>query len=150
MADTVNDPMDPLLARPLVDDEEMVLRALHEPFWDAEKQRATPSAFGNGNRFSLSRPAIMPESAIIARWREDLERPTRRLEALAEVRVGDIRACAPPGNPQALNLNVFADPKCNNPAHAELVGSDQEVTRLRKIPRGVGNRILQLCRIRLL
>jgi hypothetical protein len=152
MADNANDPVAPLLARPLVDDEEMVLRALHEPSWDAEKQRATPSAFGNGNCFSLSRPAILPESAIIARWREDLERPTRRLEALAEVRVGDIRACAPPGDPQALSLNVFADPdlKRNNPAHAELVGSDQEVTRLRKIPRGIGNRILQQCRIRLL
>lgn len=102
MTDAEDNPVDPQLTRPRVADEELVLRALHEPFWDAEKQRATPSAFGNGNCFSLSRPAVLPEAAI------------------------------------------------QNPAHAELVGSNQAGTRLRKITRGVGSQILKQCRFRTL
>ncbi len=148
MTDADNNTVEPLLTRPLVDDQELVLRALHEPFWDAEKQRATPSAFGNGNCFSLSRPALLPEPEIIERWREDLERPERRLEALAEVQVSVIRACAPPELGLDLPLSVFADPTEKNPAHAELVGSNQAGTQLRKITRGVGNRILKQSRIR--
>ncbi|KAA6183932.1 hypothetical protein F2Q65_14070 [Thiohalocapsa marina] len=150
MTDAEDNPVDPRLARPRVADKELVLRALHEPFWDAEKQRATPSAFGNGNCFSLSRPAVLPEAAIVERWRADLERPDRRLEALAEARVADILACSPPEDAQSLRLNVFADPTDQNPAHAELVGSDQAGTRLRKITRGVGSQILKQCRFRTL
>lgn len=74
MTDPKDTAVDPLLMRPQVAEQELVLRALHEPFWDAEKQRATPSAFGNGNCFSLSRPAVLPEQAIIERWRADLEK----------------------------------------------------------------------------
>jgi len=149
MSEDDNSLTDSRLTRRRVAKQELVLRALHEPFWDAEKQRATPSAFGNGNCFSLSRPAVMSEQAIIARWREDLERPDRPLEALAEARVADILACSPPETAQSLRLNVFADPTDQNPAHAELVGSDQADTQLRKITRGVGNRILKQCRFRI-
>lgn len=150
MTDVDNSEVASLLTRSLVDDCELVLRALHEPFWDADKQRATPSAFGNGNCFSLSRPAVLPEAAIIARWREDLERPGRRLEALAEARVADIRASAPLEEGLQLRLSVFADPSEQNPAHAELVGLNQAGTQLRRITRGVGNRILKRCQIRTL
>lgn len=141
-----------LLARPAVADHEVVLRALHPPFWDPEKQRATPSAFGNGNLFSVSRPAILPEEKIIAIWQRDLETPNRRVEALARISVADLQSCgAEPGtNDQSAFLNVVADPTDDNPAHAEIMGTDQAHTRLRKISRGIGNKIIQRCTIKLI
>lgn len=143
---------DYLLLREVVDGDEIVVRALHEPFWDAENKRGTPSAFGNGNLISVSRTSVLSESQIIQILKQDLETPDRRIEAIAEVSVERIVSCGSSNDDadQGVFLSVVKDPTENNIAHAEIMGTDGDRRRLKKISRGVGNKILQACLIKVL
>lgn len=140
-----------LLERPVIKDEEVVLRALHEPFWDSEANRGTPSAFV-GNRISVSRVAILSEESILAIFRRDLETESRVVNGFAEVDVASIRGCGETANGgDGVFLCVVEDPiSTDNDAHAEIMGSDEKKTAFKKITRGVANKILQKCKFKVL
>lgn len=141
---------DCLLLREVVDGDEIVVRALHEPFWDPENRRGTPSAFGNGNLISVSRTSVLSESEIIQILKQDLETPDRCIKAIAQVSVEKIILCGSSKDDadQGVFLSVVKDPTENNVAHAEIMGTDGDRRRLKKISRGVGNKILQACSIK--
>lgn len=141
-----------LLQRETLVDEEVVIRALHEPFWDSSRQRATTTAFGDRQQVSISRTAVLPEAEIIAIFRRDLDKPGRQLEAIAVVDVGAIVASGSTATQpeQGAFLCVVKDPTKANPAHGEIMGTNPERTRLQKISRGAGNRILERCTIKVL
>ena len=137
-----------LLERPVIRDDEIVLRALHEPFWDSVPNRGTPSAFV-GNLISVSRVAIMSEEAILAMFRRDLETGARVVNGFAEVDVASIRCCGETANGgDGVFLCVVEDPISTNTAHAEIMGSNEEKTSFKKITRGVANKILQKCKFK--
>ncbi|MGD9810917.1 MAG: hypothetical protein AB7U35_06220 [Sphingobium sp.] len=136
-----------LLARPLVAETESVIRALHEPFWDNELQRGTPSAF-KGRCVSVNRTSVLPEAEIIETLRRKLDNPSRRVEGIARVRVATIVACAPATDDEkATTLCVMEAPEPDDASHAEIVGTNHAMTEVREITRSLGKKILDACEI---
>ena len=144
----------------MLSDEEIVVRALHSPFWDADAKRATPKAFKVVN-VSVSRKAILSFDEIIQIFRRDLERTNpatgvvRKVEGAAMVAVSAVNACVITDKAPTYSVITVADPIEAapliepNPAHALIQTrrlSDPE--RLCEMTTGMANSILKACEIR--
>lgn len=136
-----------------VRDDEVLVRALHLPFWDSVNQRGTKSAF-HQEEVSVSRVGILTYDEIVGVFKADLA----SVEATAEISAGDIRqASASPTNISDVVVEILAepikdDPKLtDNPAHAALKGKDRDTQLIvKRIPKGIANAILGKCVIKTL
>lgn len=145
-----------------IGDEEELVRALHEPFWDAHNQRATKSAFTQSD-VSVSRISILAYEEIVAIFQHDLNRtsvqgkPARRVEASATVDAGAIRAECAANTAADVCVDIVIDPvvgdpiQIDNPAHALIQGRDRKTKLMpKKLSAGMANAILKKCLIRVI
>jgi hypothetical protein len=136
---------DEILACRQVDGSEVIMRALHEPFWDRELRRGTPSAF-MPNRISANRPCIYSRTKILSILRQKLESRDRKIHAVAEVNVSAVVDCGRPANQDAqVFLSIAEAPESGDDSHAELLGTERGRKQFKKISRGVANKILKAC-----
>lgn len=139
-----------------VQDEEALVRALHEPFWDEKNKRATKSAFTQTD-VSVSRIGIISYDEIVAVLQNDLNTDIRRVGATATLTAGSVRSVCS-GNLKAdVVVEVVEDPileqpgLSDNPSHALIQGRDR-ATRLipKRITDGMAKELLRNCEIRIL
>lgn len=130
-----------------VDGEEIVVRALIDPYWDPVAQRGTPSAY-LGQDISVSRLRVLPYEWMIEKFVADFG---KRVHATGQAQVIRIVAQAEQVLEQARRLPLFRlrvveDPLPDNPAHALIRGVDRgDPTKGREIrSRSVGLRLLRL------
>lgn len=140
---------------------EELVRALYPPFWDEKLRRATPSAFCQSD-VSVSRLAILPHDEIVRIFRADLEHRmsdgnVRRIEATAVLRVDLLKEACKEADKSGRSVEVVADPVEEddqvraNPAHALIQVRDAETRTVpMKLTRGIANKILEICSIRML
>ena len=113
-----------------VNPSEDIVRAVCTDKWDGE--RLSPSLFV-GENTSVSRLAVVPLSDHWDMFRQYVEKPPeRRLELIAEIKVGRLQELGRTHNP-SIALTVEPKPEAWNPAHAEIP---------QRITRGLASRIL--------
>ena len=122
------------LARDSLSGEEQVVMALITPFYDAEHNRVSKSAFEKPDT-SVSRLSVSKLEDIISVFRRDLDRPHRLVEGYGLINVEAIRCAGK--DVDDLDLDVTADPiECPvesiNKAHAEIVAFNEKRNGLRK------------------
>jgi hypothetical protein len=132
-----------IVERPQISDEEIILRALFPPFWDAAKKRASTSAFMNA-RTSVNRLALHTKNQIVEVWKRDLESKDRRIDAALRARVKIIRDQGLPTNKDSTaSIFVVNAEHVGNESHAEILGLAGNPRKLKKLSRGTANRILE-------
>ncbi|HVK54060.1 MAG TPA: hypothetical protein VM532_03430 [Burkholderiales bacterium] len=147
-----------------VDAIEEVVRAGMYPYWDADLQRATPSAF-TAAEVSVSRLAILDFAQIVSIFKSDFngrvhpDGESMKVRSTGRATVANIiQQAEEPMNDKNKSLpnvvlTVVEDKIENesgatdNPAHALICGwSRENPTQSRKISRGVANRLLDVFR----
>lgn len=142
------------------DDEELV-RALHEPFWDAKTQRASKSAFTQ-EEVSVSRLAVMSYDEIVTIFQHDLNNSDanggagRVVGATAIVAAGFVNTTCAANTLADVVVDIVEDPVINeppqldNPSHALIRGRDRSTrAEPRRITPGMASAILKGCAIRI-
>lgn len=130
-----------------LDGDEIVVRALIDPFWDPIAQRGTPSAF-LGQDISVSRVRVRPYKWITERFIADFG---ERVHATGQAQVIRIIDQAEQVLEQTKRLPLFRlrvveDPLPDNPAHALIRGIDREDPAKRRAikARSIGLRLLKV------
>jgi hypothetical protein len=146
----------------LINENEKVVRAGLYPYWDANLERASPSAFTQAE-VSVSRLAILNFDQIVSIFKKDFNGRLHRDGESMEIRgigratVADIvKQTEKPLDDKNKSLpkviltviedQIENDPKnSDNPAHALICGWDREdPTQSQKIPRSVAKRLLDV------
>jgi len=143
-----------------VDDDDSLVRALHEPFWDEKQKRASKSAFMQTD-VSVSRLSVLPYEHILMIFQRDLNAAGtngmagRRVGATATVKTGFVRTQCAANTSAEVVVDIVEDPiigipnQMDNPAHALIQGRDRSTQMKPKmITAGMANSILRGCLIR--
>lgn len=120
------------MERPEVSDEENIVRAIHQAWWDMNEGRRSSSVF-KGTNISVSRLSILALESLFLIFHDQLDSsPNGIIVGAGEINVGRLREI---GNEFANNVSikVIEAPLENNPAHAEVP---------QKISRGLANKII--------
>lgn len=133
-------------SRECVGDEEIVLKALHPPFYDHELNRVSKSAFTKNNT-SVCRKHVLPVADILGILIDQLEKPERRIAAYACLDVEEIKKAS--HDSDSVWLVVTVDPTPANASHAEIIAfSDESKSEIRKsVPAGVAKKLCAKLRI---
>jgi hypothetical protein len=134
-----------ILSRPILSDGEVILRALYLPSWDPKLGRGTPSAFTSA-RTSVNRLAIYRRGRILRILRHKIEPQGHKIEALVEFPVSVLRACGAPTN-KSVGTWLWAVDACErgDASHGEVLGTDSGRMGLRRVSKGIANKILNAC-----
>lgn len=140
--------VDAYKAREVLDGEEQIAIALHLPSWCPKNKRGTKSAFQRFNT-SVSRLAITPIADIVGIFIAEVGKGVRLIEGYGVCRVREVEAAAQ--GSETTKLVVTADPKESNPAHAEIIAFNKDMTELRKkVPDGVALNLAKLIEVHVL
>ena len=128
-----------------------LLRALHEPFYDPENNRASTSAFERID-VSVSALDLLSYDEIVLIFKRDLNNETRTVTGVARMSAGDIRRACDSIEDRKNDVDVIYDPitpaenELGNPAHCLIqafpIGGPRESKKLTK---GMARKILDIC-----
>lgn len=134
--------------RAVLDGQEQLAIALHEPSWDRTLQRGTKGTFQHVDT-SVSRLSITPIAELVELFKEEVGRGIRKIEAYGLFYVHDVEAVG--AESESTELVVTADPLENNPAHAEIIAFEKGKAALRKrVPDGVQRKLADLLDVHVL
>ena len=119
-----------ILKRPFLGNEEELVVALHQPYWDAEKKRGSKSIFSDPRK-SASRLSVYPIEKIIEIFIAQIAGGKVRIEAYGVISVDKIKKVGMAGETK-VDFEATEDPVSQNAAHAEIIAFDNNRTTLRK------------------
>ena len=120
------------MPRPEVSDEENIVRAIHQAWWDAKERRGFSLIF-KGSNISVSRLSILTLELLFPIFHNQLDSsPNGIIVGAGEINVGRLREI---GNEHEtkVNITVVEDPIEINRAHAEIP---------QKISKGLAKKII--------
>ncbi|UST52981.1 hypothetical protein NF681_11560 [Comamonadaceae bacterium OTU4NAUVB1] len=141
-----------------VGNDEIVVRALHAPFWSEELQRGTKSAFQQTD-ISVSREKIVPYEDIVRIFKHDLDRPAsdskpaRQVRGTASLRVDQVlTACEIEKTKRKVNFvekpEAGSLEKEKNLSHALMTVRDNK-DNPKKLPDAAAFAVLELATIKI-
>lgn len=129
----------------VLDDTEVVARALFTPEWDERVKRGSPGCFKRNNT-SVTRHAGLTFSEVVAYLKGDVEKPDKNVvvRGVGLISVRDVRSLGETYQ-DPVHFGVICKPTPKNPAHAEIVPfSEPELTTTKRdVFRGLSSKICQ-------
>jgi hypothetical protein len=132
----------------LVDDDQLVGRALYEPQWDENVNRSTPSAFGKGDT-SVTKLLPLGEGPLISLLKSEVEKGSVVVKGIGLISVSCIKQAGEKAVPLAHYFQVPEMPTPTNPDHAEIhIFEDKAcASKKNKVPKGICKKITKALEI---
>lgn len=128
-----------------------LLRALHEPFYDPENNRASASAFERLD-VSVSTLELLSFEEIVSIFRRDLNNGDRTVTGVARLTVGDVRSACDSIEDRVNDVDVVYDPipqgdeEPGNAAHCLIQAYPIGGPKVsKKLTKGMAKKILGIC-----
>ncbi|MNO98536.1 hypothetical protein D3C76_902840 [compost metagenome] len=129
----------------VLDDTEVVARALFTPEWDERVKRGSPGCFKRNNT-SVTRHAGLTFTQVVAYLKGDVEKPDKDVivRGVGLISVKDVRSLGKTYQ-DPVHFDVISKPTPKNPAHAEVVPftEPERTTIKRDVSRGLSSKISQ-------